>query len=108
MFLTCPSYQLVLPTALAEPGVQFWRLVELQVQLPWFVASMLHKEEDVTFQRTFCLCWETDVINLLVSTPGANCSTALRRGFCLVDPPHRPRLAPAGCRARRRAAIRSI
>src|SRR5262245_1971751 len=69
MFLTSPSYQLVLPAALAEPGEQVWRLVELQLQLPWFLVTMLHTEEDVTFRRTFFLCWETDLIDLLAATP---------------------------------------
>jgi len=82
MFLTNPSYQLVLPPALAEPGEQVWRLVELQLQLPWFLVTMLHTEEDVTFRRTFFLCWETDLIELLVST-AATRPVALQ----MVQPP---------------------
>jgi len=82
MFVARAPYQLVVPPGLAQPGEQYWRLFELPSSLPWFLATVRFNDDEVTFQRTFCLCWESDVVEMLTAVPGA---TAV--SLQLVQPP---------------------
>jgi hypothetical protein len=71
MFLSRLPYELDLPAPLKDPGEQLWRLFELAVHLPWFLATLRFTEDGISFQRTFCICWETDVVEVMTATPSA-------------------------------------
>jgi hypothetical protein len=71
MFLSRLPYELNIPAPLKDPGEQLWRLFELAVHVPWFLATLRFTEDGISFQRTFCICWETDVVEVMTATPSA-------------------------------------
>lgn len=84
MFISRPPYELKIPAGLQEPGDRYWRLFELFAPVPWFLATLRFEDDGTMQQRSFSVCWETDVIEMLTATPGA---TAI--WLQLVRPPVR-------------------
>lgn len=68
MLISYPKYEFEYPIRFAEPGVQYWRVMELNLQAPWFLLSVEHvapDEPDVTFARTLCIGWAHDLVATL-------------------------------------------
>lgn len=69
MFVSMPEFQLHVPEPLAPPGAFFARAMSLSTHSAWYVLSIRMPEPD-SYNETFLLAWDTDVVGALRSSPG--------------------------------------
>ena len=67
MFITESDHEFVLPTGLTESGARHWRMLRLSLHAPWFVLSVEVQDDEVSFTRSLCIAWDTDLVDFLES-----------------------------------------
>ena len=67
VFVTEPSHEFSIPSGLGVSGSRHWRIVQLAVHAVWFVLTVEVTEGSVSFKRTACIAWDTDLVELLQS-----------------------------------------
>jgi hypothetical protein len=67
MFVTQPEHEFSIAFSFGESGLQRWRVFELGLHAMWFVLTIEVPETDVTFRRTLCVSWDTDLVAILDS-----------------------------------------
>lgn len=70
MFLSLPKYEFSFPTDLTPPGSKHWTMVELTLQMPWFLLSIELVDAEnpqITMIRTICIASTHDLAALLPS-----------------------------------------
>lgn len=63
MFISHPQYEFRFPQGGEAPSAKHWRMFELGLDAPWFLLSI------ETVDRTLCIAWEPDLIEVLRSHP---------------------------------------
>lgn len=58
-----------MPAVLVPPGSKHWRVLELSLNAPWFMVTLLERESDICFNRDLLISWDSDLRTLLDSTP---------------------------------------
>ncbi len=79
MFVSCPELEFGVPPGLGDAGSLYWRGVGLTGNMPWFVATMLVRDDGVTTRQTLCLWWDTDLAPLLRADDGRARLVSLQR-----------------------------
>ncbi len=67
MFITESDHEFLLPAGLGAFDSRQWRMVRLSLHVPWFVLTVEVAEDEVSFTRTACIAWDTDLVDVLES-----------------------------------------
>lgn len=65
MFLSKPSFEFAMPRGLLGPGAMAWRAIELSAWMPWFVATIRHRDGAESHIQTLCIWWDKDLVELI-------------------------------------------
>jgi hypothetical protein len=70
VFVSHPQHRLNLEQNHTEPGALHWRVMELAMNAPWFLVTLVdgHHAHD-RIPQTVCVAWETDLAHLLRCVP---------------------------------------
>lgn len=71
MFVTMPAFANPMPEALMQPGGRSWRAVELAVRSPWFIVTLIERDQDEALATDYLLSSEED-LTVLVKTRAAD------------------------------------
>lgn len=82
MFLSYPTSEFAVPAALVAPGVRCWRVVELSLQLAWFIAAFEVTDREDSGIATICFAWDTDLVTFMGTAEHGQ----LRSLTCMVPP----------------------
>lgn len=61
-----------MPESLIEPGEQYWRVVSLSHEGPWYLFVYAQEVEGLRLQQTDLIEWETDLVTVIESVPFEN------------------------------------
>jgi len=67
MFITQPDHEFLLPIEPGVAGSRHWRAVRLSMHAVWFVLTVEVPDGEVSFVRTICIAWDTDLVDVLES-----------------------------------------
>lgn len=67
MFITLPPFEFRTPPGTVDQGARRWRLMQLNLHVPWFLLSIETKdlESEVGHIQTICFAWEIDLLAFL-------------------------------------------
>ncbi len=84
MFITEPNHELFLPIDPGSTGSRHWRVVRLSLHAVWFLLTVEVPDGDMSFARTVCIAWDTDLADLLESLGDARAVALLcmTPGWC--------------------------
>jgi len=77
VFLSDLRFEHQIPPALLPPEAQGWRVIELSLHVPWYIASIRDAEEHCT--RDLMFAFEADLVRLIETD--RVCLVALHRVF---------------------------
>ena len=68
MFVSQPEYEFSFPPDLGQPGSQHWRMMELSLDMPWFLVSVDGtdaEKPEFSVTRTLCIAWDYDLADVV-------------------------------------------
>lgn len=67
MFITLPPFEFRTPPGLVHQGARCWRLMQLNLHVPWFLLSLETQDVGSGFShvQTICFAWEADLETFL-------------------------------------------
>jgi hypothetical protein len=66
VFLSDYRFEQRVPSALLPPGTKSWRVVELSLRVPWYIAALRDPLEQCS--RELMLAYEADLVDLIESS----------------------------------------
>lgn len=72
MFITEPDHEFLVPNGPTTADSRHWRVVRLSLHAAWFVLTVEVPEGEVSFTRTACIAWDTDLADVLESLGDAH------------------------------------
>ncbi len=84
MFITSQAFEFPVPRGLAQPGQRFWRSVAFSLHAPWFIVTVIERDEndEAAFIQDLLMASGADLDELLESDAGDSVV-----GVQYVEPP---------------------